>query len=195
MPPTIPGNDDLSPELLTMLAHPGSSEHDLLHFLVENIPDSIYFKDTQSRFHASAGRLRNSSLRLGDVPHSILRGEGNAVRPVQERDRCAPRRRARGRAGERERGGGESERGLRLPLLAIGLDIFHATLRAMSTLAEIETAADSLSSEEKEELLRFLAMRLRKDRAMTQPRIYSDEELATMLAEDGADGERFRQGR
>ena len=65
----------------------------------------------------------------------------------------------------------------------------------MSTLAEIETAADSLSSEEKEELLRFLAMRLRKDRAMTQPRIYSDEELASMLAEDGADGERFRQGR
>ena len=65
----------------------------------------------------------------------------------------------------------------------------------MSTLAEIETAADSLSYEEKEELLRFLAMRLRKDRAMPQPRIYSDEELATMLAEDEADGERFRQGR
>ena len=65
----------------------------------------------------------------------------------------------------------------------------------MSTLAEIETAADSLSSEEKEELLRFLAMRLRKDRARAQPRIYSDEELATMLAEDEADGERFRQGR
>ena len=65
----------------------------------------------------------------------------------------------------------------------------------MSTLAEIEAAADSLSSEEKEELLRFLAMRLRKDRAMPQPRIYSDEELATMLAEDEADGERFRQGR
>ena len=65
----------------------------------------------------------------------------------------------------------------------------------MSRLAEIETAADSLSSEEKEELLRFLAMRLRKDRAMPQPRIYSDEELASMLAEDEAGGERFRQGR
>ena len=65
----------------------------------------------------------------------------------------------------------------------------------MSTLAEIETAADSLSSEEKEELLRFLAMRLRKDRAMPKPRIYSDAELASMLAEDEADGERFRQGR
>ena len=65
----------------------------------------------------------------------------------------------------------------------------------MSTLIEIETAADSLSSEEKEELLRFLAMRLRKDRVMPKPRIYSDEELATMLAEDEADGERFRQRR
>ena len=67
----------------------------------------------------------------------------------------------------------------------------RATLRDMSTLAEIETAADSLSSEEKEELLRFLAMRLRNDRALPQPRIYSDEELASMLAEDEADGERF----
>ena len=65
----------------------------------------------------------------------------------------------------------------------------------MSTLIEIEAAADSLSSEEKEELLRFLAMRLRKDRDMPKPRIYSDEELATMLAEDEADGERFRQRR
>ena len=69
------------------------------------------------------------------------------------------------------------------------------TLRTMSTLTEIETAADSLSSEEKEALLRFLAMRLRKDRAMPNPRIYSDAELASMLAEDEADGERFRQGR
>ena len=46
-----------------------------------------------------------------------------------------------------------------------------ATLRTMSTLAEIETAADSLSSEEKEELLRFLAMRLRKERALPKTRI------------------------
>ena len=65
----------------------------------------------------------------------------------------------------------------------------------MSTLAEIEAAADSLPSEEKEELLRFLAMRLRKERAMPKLRIYSDAELATMLAEDEAGGERFRQGR
>ena len=65
----------------------------------------------------------------------------------------------------------------------------------MSTLLEIETAADSLTSEEKERLLRFLAMRLRKERALPKPRIYSEEELASMIAEDEADGQRFRQGR
>jgi hypothetical protein len=65
----------------------------------------------------------------------------------------------------------------------------------MSTVQEIEAAADLLPVEQKEELLRFLAMRLRKERAQPQPRIYSSEELAAMLAEDEADGERFRQGR
>lgn len=62
----------------------------------------------------------------------------------------------------------------------------------MSTLAEIEDAADSLSDEEKEALLRFLAMRLRKERALQEPRVYTDGELAAMLAEDEADGERLR---
>ncbi len=68
-------------------------------------------------------------------------------------------------------------------------------MQVMSTLPEIEAAADALSSEEKEKLLRFLAMRLRKERASLAPRIYSEEELASMIAEDEADGERFRQGR
>ena len=62
----------------------------------------------------------------------------------------------------------------------------------MSTLAEIEAAADSLSSEDKEALLRFLAMRLRKERALPPPRIYADGEMAAMLAEDEADGARLR---
>ena len=65
----------------------------------------------------------------------------------------------------------------------------------MRTLTEIEQAADSLSPEEKETLMRFLAVRLRKERSQPKPRIYSDEELGTMPAEDEADGERFRQGR
>ena len=65
----------------------------------------------------------------------------------------------------------------------------------IGTFSEIETAADSLPSEEKEELLRFLDMRLRKERTLPKPRICSDEELAAMTAEDEADSETFRQGR
>jgi len=60
----------------------------------------------------------------------------------------------------------------------------------MSTLAEIESASDSLSAEEKEELLRFLAMRLRKERVAPEARLYSAEEMAAMLAEDEADSAR-----
>ena len=41
---------DSSPDLLARLAHSGSSERGLLHFLLENIPDRIYFKDADSRF-------------------------------------------------------------------------------------------------------------------------------------------------
>lgn len=54
----------------------------------------------------------------------------------------------------------------------------------MSTLAEIESAADSLPSDQKEELLRFLAMRLRNERTLPKPRTYSDEEITAMLAKD-----------
>jgi len=61
----------------------------------------------------------------------------------------------------------------------------------MSTVQEIEAAADLLPVEQKEELLRFLAVRLRKERQQSQPRIYSSQEVATMLAEDEADGERL----
>ncbi len=65
----------------------------------------------------------------------------------------------------------------------------------MSTLAEIETAADSLSTQEKEELLRFLAMRLRPERKMPKPRIYSDAELAAMLAGDERPAVAFGHGK
>jgi hypothetical protein len=77
-----------------------------------------------------------------------------------------------------------------LPQTQSGSNINHS---AMSTLVEIEAAADALSSEEKEELLRFLAMRLRRNRSLPKPRIYSDEELAGMLAEDEEDGKMLRK--
>jgi PAS domain S-box-containing protein len=39
-----------TPELISKLARAGGSEGALLHFLLENIPVKIYFKDTESRF-------------------------------------------------------------------------------------------------------------------------------------------------
>lgn len=63
----------------------------------------------------------------------------------------------------------------------------------MSTLADLEAAAERLSPEDKQELLRFLATRLRGQRPPLQPRIYSDEEIAAMLEEDEADGARCRE--
>ena len=68
-----------------------------------------------------------------------------------------------------------------------------ASFSDMSTLDEIEDAAESLSADEKEILLRFLAMSLRKDRATPEPRRYTEEELTAMLAEDEADGEKSRE--
>ncbi len=65
----------------------------------------------------------------------------------------------------------------------------------MATLGEIEDAADSLSNEDKEQLLRFLAMRLRKERSSPPSRVYTDAEMVVMLAEDEADGIRYRAER
>jgi hypothetical protein len=65
----------------------------------------------------------------------------------------------------------------------------------MTTLSEIEAAAESLTAQEKLELLRFLAMRLRGQRPRAKPRIYSDEEIAAMLDEDEADGQRLLRER
>lgn len=56
----------------------------------------------------------------------------------------------------------------------------------MSTVQEIAAAVDLLPADEKEELLRFLAVRLRKDRAQQPPHLDSAEEVATMAAEDEA---------
>ena len=68
-----------------------------------------------------------------------------------------------------------------------------AIFPAMSTVQEIEEAADRLPLEEKEGLLRFLAISLRKERTQPHPRIYSPAEISSMLAEDEADGERLRK--
>ena len=66
----------------------------------------------------------------------------------------------------------------------------------MSNLAEIESAADALPPEEKQELMLFLAARLRAQGAqMPQPRKFSREQTAGWIAEDEADMQRFREGK
>jgi hypothetical protein len=57
----------------------------------------------------------------------------------------------------------------------------------VSTLSEIETAADSLPPAEKQELLLFLASRLRRNGAqLPSPRPFAPQEIASWIAEDEA---------
>jgi hypothetical protein len=65
----------------------------------------------------------------------------------------------------------------------------------MSNLAEIEAAADALPPEQKQELMLFLAARVRAQGAqMSEPRKFSREQTAAWIAEDEADMKRFREG-
>jgi hypothetical protein len=65
----------------------------------------------------------------------------------------------------------------------------------MSTLAEIEAAADALSPEQKQELIVFLAARLRSSGAkLPPPRKFTRDQIANWVAEDEADMRRFREG-
>jgi hypothetical protein len=62
----------------------------------------------------------------------------------------------------------------------------------MSTLAEIEAAADALPPEQKQELMLFLAARLRENGArLPDPRKFTRELMAAWIAEDEADMRRF----
>ena len=63
----------------------------------------------------------------------------------------------------------------------------------MSTLAEIETAVDALPADQKQELLLFLAARLRAQaNGLPTPRKFPREQLNAWIAEDEAEMQRFR---
>ena len=69
------------------------------------------------------------------------------------------------------------------------------SFRHMSTLAEIEAAADGLPPEEKQELILFLAARLRRSGVtLPPPRKFTRDQIAAWVAEDEAEMEHFRQG-
>lgn len=65
----------------------------------------------------------------------------------------------------------------------------------MSTLAEIEAAADTLSTEQQQELLLFLATRLHgANGPLPPPRDIPREQLDRWIAEDEAGHKRFLAG-
>ena len=66
----------------------------------------------------------------------------------------------------------------------------------MSKLDEIEAAAESLTTEEKQQLMLFLATRMRgQGLPMPEPRRFSRDQMAGWIAEDEADMRRFEQGK
>ena len=65
----------------------------------------------------------------------------------------------------------------------------------MSTLAEIEAAADELPPEEKQALILFLATRLRAaGTELPPPRMFSKEQIAQWIADDEEGYRRFVAG-
>jgi phage-related minor tail protein len=66
----------------------------------------------------------------------------------------------------------------------------------MSTLEEIEIAADALSAEQKQKLLLFLVERMRAQGAkLTEPRSFSAEQVQNWISEDEEDLKLFDQGK
>ena len=64
----------------------------------------------------------------------------------------------------------------------------------MSKLEQIEAAAESLAPEEKQQLMLFLATRMRAQGAqMPEPRKFSRNQMSGWIAEDEADMRRFQQ--
>lgn len=66
----------------------------------------------------------------------------------------------------------------------------------MSTLAEIEAAADALPEPQKEELFLFLAARLRSgSQPLPPPREFKPEQIQEWIADDVEGMGRLREGR
>ena len=73
----------------------------------------------------------------------------------------------------------------------------HGSLHGMSTLTEIETAAEKLPTQEKEELFLFLAARLRNTDPgeLPPPRKFTREQMDAWIKDDEEGMKRFREGR
>ncbi len=68
-----------------------------------------------------------------------------------------------------------------------------ATLEAMTTLADIEAAADALPPDQQQELLLFLAARLRATATLPPPRVLPVEQINAWIAQDENDMQQFNR--
>ena len=65
----------------------------------------------------------------------------------------------------------------------------------MTTLSEIEAAAETLPAEQKRQLLLFLAARVRAELApLPPPRRFGRAQVEQWVNEDETDAQRFREG-
>ena len=67
------------------------------------------------------------------------------------------------------------------------------SFRIMSTLLEIEAAADCLPPEQRQELFLYLAARLRGSGQLPPPRDFSREQIKGWIADDEEGMRRFRE--
>jgi hypothetical protein len=66
----------------------------------------------------------------------------------------------------------------------------------MTDLAEIKVAVESLSAEEQQQLMLFIAARLRSERTgRPPPRDFSLEQIRAWIAKDEEDMRRFNEGK
>jgi hypothetical protein len=113
---------------------------------------------------------------------------GRVFYPANERDRLTTFERGKLRSRPGEIGGGEAS------ALVDSAAVDYSS--AVSTLSEIEAAADALTPEQKQELLLFLAARLRGQGAkLPEPRKFSREQVSSWMAQDEADMQRFRESK
>jgi hypothetical protein len=92
---------------------------------------------------------------------------------------------------------GRSRRFILISLILVPVKLtIHALcgiIVLVSTLAEIERAADALPAHEKQELLLFLASRLRAEGAMPEPREFTKEQIEQWIVEDEAELREFKK--
>jgi hypothetical protein len=158
----------------------------LLRVDVERLPPEVGAEGERVAAARGVGR-GDSSLQSTGINHFTFRLVPAMHAPTEAGSRVRDIQRLL-----RRRVSDETLRVRSQPALAAAVLGWYA--RLMSTLAEIQAAVDSLPVDQKQELLVFLAARLRADRSgQPEPRTFAREQLAAWIEEDERDMRRLRE--